>query len=168
MKDQVCTLTKHAKALHSLTIKRRELIALINKKNKEIEHTLAKEVSERKKKESQKRINITSKDENVQQKLTSTLVMELLQICSEDDVPRYVEAIGKVLDNFQGGINTIRANSNWLSELISQLTDQMRNFDFGQKKLEAKMDLIVEKVQYSIKLLPLIVPFYGPFASSAR
>lgn len=46
-----------------------------------------------------------------------------------------------------GGINTVRSNSTWLSELISQLTDQMRNFDAAQKKVEAKFDLLLEKVR---------------------
>lgn len=45
-----------------------------------------------------------------------------------------------------GGINSIRSNSNWLSEILHQLTDQMRNFDAGQNKLNAKIDLLFQKV----------------------
>lgn len=122
------------------------MVAIVNAKTRDTEHALDNEVCDRRDKETQKRININSKEELMKQKVTSSLMLELIQICADDEVPRYVRAIAKVLDNYQGGINTIRSNSIWMSELISQLTDQMRNFHSGQKKIEAKLELILEKV----------------------
>lgn len=75
-----------------------------------------------------------------------------------DDVPNYIISIAKILDNFQGGINTIRSNSTWLSELISQFTDQMRNFDASQKKLDAKFDVILDKV--TLLNMPIFIYTY--------
>lgn len=133
--------------LHQLLKKKKELLVLINNKKREIEYGVARDISERREKESLKRIKISYEDEKKVQQLTSALMLELMQICKEEEVPRHVLAIAKILDNYQGGINTIRSNSTWISELISQLTDQMRNFDAGQRKLEAKFDLLMEKVR---------------------
>lgn len=157
VKEKMLAMTEAAQTLNDLAKYRRETLAQINKKAKDIEHTVAKEVADRREKESQRRLSINSKQEQQQQQLTSSLMLELMLICAEDDVPRYVKGIAKVLDNFQGGINTIRSNSNWLSELISLLTDQMRNFDCGQKKIESKLDFIVEKVRSNKTTLPVII-----------
>lgn len=150
-------MTRDAHDLHYLTKKRKEVVSLINQKNKELEYTLAQNVSDRREHESQKRIKRNCAEERRQQQVTSSLMLELLQICAEDNVPRYVQAIAKVLDNYQGGINTIRSNATWLAELISQLTDQMRNFDSGQRKLDAKFDLILEKVRLWRNYIHLLV-----------
>ena len=144
---QLNALSHDAQNLHLLTKKRKETVALIVKKKKDIEHVLTQEVCKRREDESKKRIHRNYQEEQQAQRLTSALMMELMEICSQEDVPNYVMAISKVLDNYQGGINTIRSNSTWLSEIISQLTDQMRNFDASQKKLEAKCELILEKVK---------------------
>ena len=45
-----------------------------------------------------------------------------------------------------GGINSIRSNSNWMSELLNQLSDHMRNFIDGQNKMSAKYEILLEKV----------------------
>ena len=148
VQDHLRDMTKDALRLHFLKIKRKETAATISQRKKEIEQGVAEDISKRRNEERQKRIKNNGMTEKNLQELTSVLMLELIEICKEDDVPPYVLAIARVLDNFQGGINTIRSNSNWLSELISQLTDQMRNFDAGQKKLEAKFDLLMEKVNF--------------------
>lgn len=56
---------------------------------------------------------------------------------------------------FSGGINSVRSNSNWMSEIINQLTDQMRNFEPGQSKLHAKLDMLVEKVLFHVKIIKI-------------
>ena len=143
---QIESIGKDTRNLNHLVKKRQELFALLREKSKTVEYELAKEVSQRREKESNTRIRKSCNAERQAQQITSALMMELMQICEEDDTPRYVIAIAKILDNYQGGINTIRSNSTWLSELISQLTDQMRNFDAGQKKIEARFDVLMEKV----------------------
>lgn len=150
------TMTKQAQTLHLLTKKRKERVAMIKEKKNVIESTITSEVNQRREVESKRRIKNNGEVEQKLQKVTSALMLELLQICEEVDVPRYILSIAKILDNYQGGINTIRSNSNWLSELISQLTDQMRNFDAAQKKMEAKFDLLFEKVLYLSYLITKI------------
>lgn len=142
-------MAKQAKNLGILTKKRKEVDAMLKEKNKAIDYDVAKNVTERRQQHSKKRIEMNLQDEDKLQKITSALMLELLQICAEDDVPKYIPAIARILDNYQGGINTIRSNAIWLSELISQLTDQMRNFDAGQKNLNVKFDLILEKVLFN-------------------
>lgn len=61
----------------------------------------------------------------------------------------YILAISHGLTSiifFIGGINTIRSNTNWISEIVSRLTDEMRNFEASQSHLNAKYDVIIEKV----------------------
>ena len=95
-------MTKDARTLHSLTKKRKTLAALVTKKKKEIEHGIAKDITERREKESSKRVKNSCEVEFELQQITSALMMELKQICFEDEVPRYIIAIAKILDNYQG------------------------------------------------------------------
>ena len=146
IKAQLKCMTKDAQKLHKLTTKRQEAAALLKEKSKVLEESVAKDLSDKREQESRKRILSNASAENQMQKLTSALLLELMQICAEDDVPRYVMAISRILDNYQGGINTIRSNSALMAELISQLTDQMRNFDAGQKKMESRIEILIDKV----------------------
>ena len=95
-------MTKQAQKLHSLITRRKTVAALVTEKKKEIEHEITREITERREKESSKRVNNSCAVEFELQQITSALMMELKQICSEDDVPRYIIAVAKILDNYQG------------------------------------------------------------------
>ena len=143
-------MTNEAQKLNLLTKKRKQLVSLLEEKKKSIEHSISMDINSMRADERKKRIEIYGQMEEERQQITSALIYELMKICDKDQVPRYIVSIAKILDNYQGGINTIRSNSNWLSEIVTQLTDQMRNFDAGQTKLNAKFDLILDKVNKSI------------------
>ena len=173
-------MTRAAQKLHTLTKKRKELLTLTRNKQSTLDHSISQNVSTLREEERKKRIEAYGKVEEQRQKLTSALMLELMNICEQDKVPRYVVAIAKILDNYQGisflffffffslisiylfsgGINTIRSNTNWLSEILTQLTDQMRNFDAAQTKLNAKCDLILEKVWLIYQLVFYCFLFY--------
>ena len=53
-------------------------------------------------KERNKRLELYGNLEEKRQRVTSSLMMELLEICREDNVPRYIVGIANILDNFQG------------------------------------------------------------------
>lgn len=102
--EKLKVLTKEAQALHTLTKKRKELSGLITQRSKEIEHEISQDIGKRREKESSQRIKNNSEVEFQLQQITSALMMELKQICSEDSVPRYIVAIAKILDNYQGNL----------------------------------------------------------------
>ena len=95
-------MTKDSRSLVSLTKKRKKLAAIIVHKKKEIEQGIAKNITELREKESSQRVKNSCEVDFQLQQITSALMMELKQICSEDDVPRYIIAIAKILDNYQG------------------------------------------------------------------
>ena len=96
------SMSKDAKKLHCLNQKRKTVSSLLTQKNKEIEEVLARDIAERREKESTQRVKNSCAVEFELQQITSALMMELKQICSEDAVPRYIIAIAKILDNYQG------------------------------------------------------------------
>lgn len=146
VKAKTDSMTQAVKRLHVLSKTKKELSNLIRERDSHVDHCISKNLNAMREEERKKRIEVYGEIEEKRQQVTSILIMELLKICSEDDVPRYVMAIAKVLDNYQGGINSIRSNSNWLSEIITQLTDQMRSFEAAQTKMNAKFDLVLDKV----------------------
>lgn len=95
-------MTQQAQTLHGLTKRRKEMAALIQEKDSQINEELARDVCEMREKERQNRLETYGQVEVRRQEITSALLMELVQICKEDEVPRYVVAIGKILDNYQG------------------------------------------------------------------
>ena len=95
-------MTKDARTLQSLSKKRKKLASIIVQKKKEIEDGIARDITEQRKKESSQRVKNSCDVEFQLQQITSGLMMELKQICAEDEVPRYVIAISKILDNYQG------------------------------------------------------------------
>ena len=161
-------MVKAAQKLHGLTKLRKELVTLLKKKDACLDHSISTSLNNMREAERKKRIELYGEVEEQRQQLTSALMQELMQICDKEPVPRYIVAIAKVLDNYQGniffflqfflpvlnkytsiysgGINSVRSNSNWISEILTQLTDHMRNFESGQSKLDAKYNLILEKV----------------------
>ena len=125
-------MTKDARKLHSLTQKRKTLSTILTQKKKEIEHGIAKEITVRREKESTQRVKNSCDVEFELQQITSALMMELKQICSEENVPRYIIAIAKILDNYQGifniiiiiissnssNISIISRSSNWILKIL--------------------------------------------------
>lgn len=95
-------MTKEAQALCVLHKEKKEMSARLAQKKKEVDHSLSKEITKRREEESQKRILNNSNVEQRLQRVTSALMLELMEICSKEEVPRYVVALAKVLDNYQG------------------------------------------------------------------
>lgn len=111
MKTKLETITKDAKTLHILTKKRKEIATLMAQKSREIEHGMTVDISLMRENESRKRIQKNCQVEKTLQEVTSALMMELRHICEEDDVPRYVIAIAKLLDNYQGNYHEIESKT---------------------------------------------------------
>lgn len=88
--------------IHSLTMQRKEVAAMISEKEKHINSSFNKDVNQMREKERNKRLELYGELEEQRQHVTSTLMLELLKICREDNVPAYIHAIAKVLDNYQG------------------------------------------------------------------
>ena len=95
-------MAKATTNLHVLTKKRKEAADSIREKSANLDYCFSKDVSRLREQERSKRLKVYGELEDQRQRITSTLVMELLQICQKDDVPRYVYGITRVLDNFQG------------------------------------------------------------------
>lgn len=75
---------------------------MVREKEKNLEFCVSKSINKIREEERQKRIKLYGEKEDQRQQITSTLMMELIRICQQDDVPNYVTAIAKVLDNYQG------------------------------------------------------------------
>ena len=95
-------IAKAAQKLHVLTNKRKETAALIFEKSRNLDSCFAKDVNEMREKERKKRVEIYGELEDQKQQVTSQLMLELMQICRQDNVPRYIFSIAKILDNYQG------------------------------------------------------------------
>lgn len=102
VKRETELMTKAARTLHGLTIKRKDYLAKVKEKEASLNHCLSQTVNEQREMERKKRIQLYGEIEEQRQQVTSSLMLELLQICEQDKVPRYVLAIAKVLDNYQG------------------------------------------------------------------
>lgn len=96
------TMTDAAKRLHFLNKKKRELDSIMREKEKNIEYCLSTSINKVREEERKKRVELYGKKEEQRQQVTSSLMLELMQICEKEDVPNYVTAIAKVLDNYQG------------------------------------------------------------------
>ena len=108
LKDKIAAATK---LVHELSKKRKEAVALIREKDKNLDYCFSKDVSRLREEERKKRLQLYGTVEDQRQRVTSMLIMELKNICREDEVPRYVFAIGKILDNFQGSSGTLCSRS---------------------------------------------------------
>lgn len=97
-------MKEYTENLHALTQQRKETQAQVVERNKEIDRTIAEDVIEKRGRESRKRMKINAAVEQNLQELTSELMLELMQICAKDEVPAYIVAIAKILDNFLGKI----------------------------------------------------------------
>lgn len=101
-KSVMSLIVKAAQSLHVLNKQRKEAMAEAKEKQKQLDHSLSKDVGQLRQTERNKRLQLYGIQEQKRQEITSALMLELFQICQEDDVPRYVNAIGKILDNYQG------------------------------------------------------------------
>lgn len=79
----------------------------MKERNVNVDHCVEKNLNELRDEERSKRIKIYGEVEEKRQQVTSALMLDLLKLCQEKDVPSYILAIAKVLDNYQGKI------SNW-------------------------------------------------------
>lgn len=95
-------MAEDAKTLHGLTSKRKTLLAIVKEKRANVDVCMSNNINSVRAEERKKRIEVYGKLEDERQQITSALLMELRKICEEDQVPRYVVAIGKILDNYQG------------------------------------------------------------------
>ena len=111
-------VVKDSEALHTLINQRKEAAAKVIEKNKQIEQNIAKDVSEKREKESRKRMKRNADAEKELQEITSELMLELMQVCAQEEVPRYIMAIAKILDNYQGNFIIIMFNQFVLSLII--------------------------------------------------
>lgn len=102
LKAQTQSMTEAAQKLNALSKKRREVLALIREKEAEIDSSVTKNVNAVRQTERNKKIQLYGEVEDQRQQVTSSLMLELMQICEKDEVPRYIAAIAKVLDNYQG------------------------------------------------------------------
>lgn len=102
IKSQTESMAEAAQRLHVLNKKKRELESIMRSKEKNIEFSMSQSINKVREEERKKRIELYGKKEEQSQRVTSTLMLELMQICKEEDVPNYVKAIAKVLDNYQG------------------------------------------------------------------
>lgn len=100
--EQTQSVTKAAQTLHGLSKKRKELISVLQQKEKDVNYSVTKSLNEMREKERKKRIEIYGEKEEQRQQITSAVMLELMQICKQDDVPRYILFLAKVLDNYQG------------------------------------------------------------------
>ena len=96
------SMTRDAQNLNILVKKRKELEAAMKEKENEFEFSLSESVAKAREKERNKRIEKYGRVELQRQEITSALMLELRQICERDDVPPYILAIAKILDNYQG------------------------------------------------------------------
>ena len=79
---------------------------MIRQKDSAINHCISKNINDMREVERKKRIQLYGEVEEQRQKVTSALMLELMQICQNDlTVPQYIHAIAKVLDNYQGKLN---------------------------------------------------------------
>lgn len=102
MKSLKTSMTEAAQSLHLLTKQRKEAVSEAKEREKRLNHCLTKDVGEQRDCERKKRLLLYGQQENQRQQITSTLMLELMQIIEEDDVPRYIHGIAKILDNYQG------------------------------------------------------------------
>lgn len=102
IRSQMESMTKSAQRLNALTKKRKELCSLIKEKDKHFDHSLSNSVNKLREEERKKRLEVYGEAELRRQKITSSLMMELFQLCKENDVPPYILSIAKILDNYQG------------------------------------------------------------------
>lgn len=82
--------------------KRKELELLIREKKASLDLSLSANINATREQERKKRLKLYGEVEQQRQEITASLVHQLMKICDEDDAPRYVSAITKVLENFQG------------------------------------------------------------------
>ena len=102
IKTRTINMVKDARNLHALTQKKRELVSMIYEREKNVDHAITKNVNEMREMERKKRLKEYGSVENNRQKITSGLMIELMSICENTDVPTYVLPLARVLDNFQG------------------------------------------------------------------
>lgn len=95
-------MTKAAQSLHLLTKQRKEAVNEAKEREKRLNDTLTKDVGRLRDTERKKRLQLYGTQEQKKQKITSTLMLELMEIIEEDEVPRYIQAIARILDNYQG------------------------------------------------------------------
>lgn len=102
LKSHTQSLTEAAQKLHALTEKRKELMSIIREKNTSLDHCISQNITDMRDQERQKRIEQYGEVEVQRQKITSSLMQELMQICQEMSVPPYIVVVAKILDNYQG------------------------------------------------------------------
>lgn len=105
IKSQTESLTQAVKRLHVLTKTRKELTTLMKEKDSDVDLCITKNLNAMREAERKKRIQVYGEAEEKRQQVTSALILELMQICQQHDVPPYISAIAKVLDNYQGNAN---------------------------------------------------------------
>lgn len=88
-------MSKTAKSLHVLMNQRKEAAAEAKEKEKEVNHSVLKDVTQLREVERNKRLQLYGVNEQKKQEITSAIILELIQICKEGDVPRYVHIIAK-------------------------------------------------------------------------
>lgn len=102
IKSVKLSMTGAAQTLHDLMKQRKEVLTVMREKDKEINSSFTKDLNEIRENERKKRLELYGQKEQERQKITSVLIMSLLQISEEEDVPRYIRPIAEVLDNYQG------------------------------------------------------------------
>lgn len=104
-------MTEAAQTLHGLLTKRKTLLAVVKEKNSILDHSISNNINSQRAQDRNKRIEIYGKIEDQRQQITSALMLELIKICEKDEVPRYIVAIAKILDNYQGKLaSTLQKN----------------------------------------------------------
>ena len=99
---QLESMTNDAQTMNLLLKQKRDVAAKLAEKNTEIDHSLSIDVTKKREEERLKRLKKNSNVEQRLQQVTSALMLELMEICSQEEVPRYIVAIAKILDNYQG------------------------------------------------------------------
>ena len=90
--------------LNGLIQQRKMLQCTMREKDAALEHSLTQNVNALRQEERQKRLNLYGETEKKKQAITSALMLEFKKICEETEVPPYIKAIAKILDNYQGNI----------------------------------------------------------------
>lgn len=78
------------------------MVAMLAEKETNVNNSISKDLNVMRQEEREKRIKLYGEVETQRQQITSVLIQELNRICSQDKVPRYIIAIAKILDNYQG------------------------------------------------------------------
>lgn len=102
IKNLKISMAEATEKVHLLSKERKEVAAMIRDKNNNVDYCFSKDVNRLREQERTKRLQIYGEVEDQRQRVTSALVMELLQFCQQADAPPYIIGIAKVLDNFQG------------------------------------------------------------------